>query len=267
MGGAASSLHRLRNLILIRAYNARPADITVSQQFGQIRRWNDLTGHGYLLRSDILRIIGPDCESLLDELLHRCGLVGCRGGEVKVGKQGTSAVIPFHVFIAFLETGSIADPRPTSGQQSTGDAEAACYSLVWTTLDFIIPPATEAIVPCLGREGTAWGGKSKAGCGVELWMKKETVRTEKVTTYVTVDAEGNHTELVEADVRLDEVAHCESEGGEAFAHRESTVRERTETFDGGIVLVDKEEEVYVHLKSKDDELEFVDKSSPNRARQ
>jgi hypothetical protein len=39
-GGGASSLARLRKVLLIRAYNSRPKDQTVSEQFAQFRRVN-----------------------------------------------------------------------------------------------------------------------------------------------------------------------------------------------------------------------------------
>lgn len=49
-----------------------------------------------------------------------------------------------------------------------------------------------------------------------------------------------------------------------FAHRESTDYEQSETFNNEVVAHEHGNEEYVHLKSLDDEYEYLDSNMPNR---
>jgi len=69
MGGGASSLARLRKVLLIRAYNSRPKDQTVSEQFAQFRRIN-AQGDAVLTREDIKQAVGLTAP-WFDDLLQR----------------------------------------------------------------------------------------------------------------------------------------------------------------------------------------------------
>jgi hypothetical protein len=49
-----------------------------------------------------------------------------------------------------------------------------------------------------------------------------------------------------------------------FAHRETTNYEQSETFNDELVAEEKGNEEYVHMKSKDDEYEFLDSNMPKK---
>ena len=76
--------------------------------------------------------------------------------------------------------------------------------------------------------------------------------------YTTVDEQGGRQELTEREVTRSEVTHMECKDSGEFAHRELTTFEQSEQFNGETVHEHRGYEEYVHLRSLEDELEYVD---------
>ena len=53
MGGGISSIHHLRKVLVIRAYNNRPESTTVAEQFSYYRKKNGPGGEYYISRQNI----------------------------------------------------------------------------------------------------------------------------------------------------------------------------------------------------------------------
>ena len=84
--------------------------------------------------------------------------------------------------------------------------------------------------------------------------------------YTTVDADGGVQELVETERSSTEVVHMECKETGEFAHRETSEYEQLETFNGQAVAENRGNEEYYHLKSAEDEVEFMESNNmPNRA--
>lgn len=58
---------------------------------------------------------------------------------------------------------------------------------------------------------------------------------------------------------------CKDSG--EFAHRETTEYEQTETFNDELVMAERGEENYIHMKSKDDEYEHMESHMPRKERE
>mmetsp|Transcript_21437 Transcript_21437/g.31058 ORF Transcript_21437/g.31058 Transcript_21437/m.31058 type:complete len:520 (+) Transcript_21437:166-1725(+) len=97
-----------------------------------------------------------------------------------------------------------------------------------------------------------------------LWRKREVVRQERTIHYTTVDAEGVQQELVEREMQQTEVLHMECRETGEFAHRETTDYEQLETFNNEVVTEICGNEEYVHLKSKEDEFEYMESNMPKK---
>merc|ERR1711871_1664536 len=95
-----------------------------------------------------------------------------------------------------------------------------------------------------------------------LWRKREVVRQEKSVYYTTVDVDGVTQELMEKETTQTEILHMECKETGEFAHRETTNHELLEKFNDEIVTHDTGKEEYVHLKSVDDEIEYMDSNMP-----
>ena len=93
-----------------------------------------------------------------------------------------------------------------------------------------------------------------------VWRKRELVRQERTVLYTTIDANGTLQELVEKETSETEVLHMESRDTGEFAHRETTVYEQRETFNDEVVNEQHGEEEYVHLRSLEDEYEYMNSS-------
>ena len=85
--GAGASLDRLRNVLVLKAYNARAKDQTIVQQFGPFVQWNDDDNSAYLHVSDIQK-----CPSLTDEQKNTLAVAPLRWDLV----AGTGAAIRVH---------------------------------------------------------------------------------------------------------------------------------------------------------------------------
>lgn len=97
-----------------------------------------------------------------------------------------------------------------------------------------------------------------------VWRKRELVRQERTVQYTTIDANGTLQELVEKETSETEVLHMESRETGEFAHRETTVYEQRETFNDEVVGEQHGVEEYVHLKSVDDEFEYMESTMPKK---
>ena len=122
--------------------------------------------------------------------------------------------------------------------------------------------ARGASVPCLDlvRASSDDGGLQRSNSSV--WRKREVVKQERNVYYTTVDEDGNLQELVETETSQKEILHMESRDTGEFAHRETTLYEQKETFNNEVVNEQRGEEEYVHLKSENDEYEFMDSNMP-----
>ena len=97
-----------------------------------------------------------------------------------------------------------------------------------------------------------------------LWRKREVVRQERTVEYITIDADGIKQELVEKEISQTEVLHMECRETGEFAHRETTQYEQLETFNDEVVVEEHGTEEYVHLKSLDDEVEYMKSNMPKK---
>jgi len=98
-----------------------------------------------------------------------------------------------------------------------------------------------------------------------MWRKSEIVRQERTVHYVTIDDSGQQQELTEKETTQTEVLHMECRETGEFAHRETTNFSQIETFNNEIVVDESGKEEYVHLKSVEDEFEYMDSTMPQRA--
>jgi len=95
-----------------------------------------------------------------------------------------------------------------------------------------------------------------------MWRKSEIVKQERIVSYTTIDAAGLTQELMEKECTQTEVLHMECRETGEFAHRETTTFEQVETFNNETVAEESGKEEYVHLKSLDDEFEYMDSNMP-----
>jgi len=105
----------------------------------------------------------------------------------------------------------------------------------------------------------------QAGPTKAMWRKSEVVEQKRTVSYTTIDAEGQTQQLTETEMTQTEVLHMECRETGEFAHRETTKYEQLETFNSEVVAQEHGREEYVHLKSKDDEYEFMDSNMPQRS--
>ena len=98
-----------------------------------------------------------------------------------------------------------------------------------------------------------------------IWQKREIVKQERTVTYITIDEDGERQELFESEVHQTEILHMESRITGEFAHRETTLYDSRELFNQEVVNEERGEEEYVHMKSLDDEYEFLESTLPKKA--
>ena len=140
-------------------------------------------------------------------------------------------------------------------------AKQALYPDVWTCLGFRAPTECREI---WHHPGTTLNDPTYRRPGPQrpLWRKRETVVHERIVQYTTVDEHGTVQELVESEKTQNEVVHLECKETGEFAHRESAEYEQTETFNNEIVAAERGDEMYIHMKSKDDEFEHLESNMP-----
>ncbi|KAH8059430.1 hypothetical protein JL722_5459 [Aureococcus anophagefferens] len=138
------------------------------------------------------------------------------------------------------------------------------------TLDELEPVDECALAVLPGDAVIAAGDHLKfrrPGPAKPLWRKREVVvLQERIVQYTTVDVSGAVQELVETERSSTEVVHMECKETGEFAHRETSEYEQLETFNGQAVAENRGNEEYYHLKSAEDEVEFMESNNmPNRA--
>ncbi|KAJ1455168.1 hypothetical protein M885DRAFT_520413 [Pelagophyceae sp. CCMP2097] len=120
-------------------------------------------------------------------------------------------------------------------------------------------PEKFAIVPHRGTAlACAESFAVRRGPQKPLWRKREVVLQERIVVYTTVDAAGAVQELVETERTSTEVVHMECKETGEFAHRETSNYEQSETFNAQVVAERRGAEEYYHLKSLEDEVEFME---------
>ena len=100
--------------------------------------------------------------------------------------------------------------------------------------------------------------------GKPLWKKKETTKVERTVEYTTIDASGMLQELLESEITETEVFHMECKETGEFAHRETTEFQQKELFNKEVVSEQAGMEEYVHLKSLEDEIEYMESTMPQK---
>ena len=131
------------------------------------------------------------------------------------------------------------------------------------------PTSVTAILPHRGTtlSRSAKDSYKRPGPARPLWRKRETVVQERIVQYTTIDADGTVQELVESERSQNEIVHLECKDTGEFAHRESAEYEQMETFNNEVVVEERGNEEYLHLKSKDDEYEHLESNMPKTRQQ
>ena len=141
--------------------------------------------------------------------------------------------------------------------------ESECmYPSTYEALGFRLPVKCRALGPFNSNLL-----RKRAGNGRPLWKKQETVIQERIVKYTTVEPDGTTQELVESEKNQTEVTHMECKDTGEFAHTETTEYEQMETFNEEIVMAERGNEHYVHLKSLDDEYEHMESNMPRKERE
>jgi hypothetical protein len=113
--------HKLRQTLIIRAYNARKSGTSVAQQFAEHRRFDEATGQSYLTREDIRTALSldstPQISAMLDQYLG-----------------GVDGMVSYEAFLQFISVGS---RRPSA----SAAADSSCCSTATPS-----PTAAEAAV-------------------------------------------------------------------------------------------------------------------------
>jgi len=261
MGGGASSLHRVRQIIVMRAFNICEKNSTVAQLFYEHVHFDD-NGDACLSIDSIKQVLQVETTSSLLDPLLRCNF--------------NSNDILFDDFVSFLETGMLPCLRGNGGRQvkhlsaarikqptnSNKNDQRAVYNTVFQSLGFRVSSKSKTVIPYqqdnLKMDPTTKNPKN----GNHLWKKHETLIHERIVKYVTLNADGSLEELVEREKKQDEVVHMECKDTGIFAHHEHSQFEKTEAFNGELVAGQRGTEEYCHLKSLDDEYEYFDGPGP-----
>lgn len=163
-----------------------------------------------------------------------------------------------------FENGDIGKILHWEQQRWFDDLLSRCGNTREGFLNFLIhgkfpdQPAESQLVKYAGNSLVSTAKKMTLQPGKPLWRKQEIVRQERIVHYTTVDNEGQVQELVETERSSTEVLHMECNDTGEFAHREASEFEQFETFNREVVAQNHGNEQYVHLKSLDDEIEFME---------
>lgn len=267
--GASSQNSRLRKAIVIKAYNCRQSEETFQEQFKKYAYRKNAKSKLYISLAKVKVALGLDA-SWADSLFKNTI------GEV-------IDEIEFVYFVDFLESGkmpptldnisslnshniSFLTPQPSIEElPSVQIHDKSKLTSVFET-DSSPPANSTAIVPSKGLhlDLLPQDRPHKFVKSQPLWRKLEVVRQERTVQYTTVDAEGALQELVEKEITQTEVLHMECRETGEFAHRETTSYEQSEVFNNELVGEQRGKEEYVHLKSKEDEFEYMDSTMPKR---
>lgn len=294
MGSGVSTLARLRKSLVIKAYNLRSEGQTLDQQFREYafrKPGESSTGSTgsttyYITFSDVKKCLqlNNSSNSWVDDLF-------------KMFDESLSEMINFDDFISFLESGKLPTdrnsnklpsplrkakseippipPTPTPTQSSTyrSDENSKFWSQEFIDDDqnFIVTMPAEDDPPiCNEFALTTTGTRSPSLpsnsdlAKKPMWRKREFVKQERIVQYTTIDESGETQELIEKEIQQTEILHMECRETGEFAHRETTHYEQTETFNDEVVNEQKGTEEYVHLKSLEDEYEYMESNLPKK---
>ena len=257
MGGAVSSLHRLRNQFLIRLYKKGLVDNTktIRSLFESVgMKKDDLQ---VLTKLELKEILGDDSIDILEELFDKCKFEG--------------DCIPLNFIIDFLEKGMFTPATIETVKKQI--SSITIYPEVWKVLglmkenEFVTTTATTTSTAMTKydngkKQKEKESSKNNNLKGHMMWKKHETVIQERVVKHITIDKEGNMTELITTDKSQNDIIHIESKITGEFAHREYTQQEQTEELDRDISTFVRATEEYIHLKSKEDEYEYLHSEVP-----
>lgn len=251
MGGAVSSLHRLRNRFVINLYKRGLVDErnTISSIFDNIGV--EVDGVKVITKSQLAQLIGIESIDILEELCNTC--------------RFQNECIPVNFITDFLENGFFANTaREAVKRQINSDS---IYPEVRKSLGLLRSSDAEYSTAI-----TKYGDgnmNDETDCiqksppqNQPLWKKHETVIQERIVRQITVDGEGNTNELITTDKSQNDIIHIESKETGEFAHREYTQQEQTEELDKEIATFVRATEEYIHLKSKEDEYEYLHSEVP-----
>jgi hypothetical protein len=254
MGGSVSSLHRLRNRFIINLYKQGLVDErnTITSIFDNIGF--EVDGVKVITKSQLSQLIGIESINILEELCNTC--------------RFQNECIPVNFITDFIENGFFANTA----------MEAVKKQINSDSMDSEVRNSL-GLLPSSDADNSTALTKYKAGTMTDetdfkqkslpenkpLCKKHETVIQERIVRQITVDGEGNMNELITTDKSQNDIIHIESKETGEFAHREYTQQEQTEELDKEIATFVRATEEYIHLKSKEDEYEYLHSEVPPQA--
>lgn len=171
----SSTIHRLRNMLILSAYKSSgKRETLLRDQFHSRKRVNQ-TGVAFLTRSDIFEILKLGTSNALSALLARCNL-----RDEKIG---------FEPFLSFLENGiwkgndsNIKSAQCRTKDLCSGRYLGKCmYASVFDHLKFI--PAEKSRTLVIKESNPARNNEKGT---TPFWKKSETVIEEKIVKYMTL---------------------------------------------------------------------------------
>ena len=254
MGGAVSSLHRLRNKFLIRLYKKGLVDNNNTIRSLFERDGIEEEGVHVITKSKLIAIIGIDSIDILEELFDRCTF------------QNDS--IPLNFIIDFLENGLFTQTTMETVKKQI--SSASIYPEVRKTLGLLQPNEHSCAITVyngVDKNDDKETPKENVVKGRSMWKKHETVIQERIVKQITVDKDGKINELITTDKSQNDIIHIESKLTGEFVHREYTQQEQTEELDKDMSTFIRATEEYIHLKSKEDEYEYLHSEVPPQSEQ
>lgn len=307
MGAGASSLIRLRKALVLRAYNLRSSQQTLEEQFRPIAfRENGVLYIALADVSKFLSVDAPWLEDLFVQIMDSGSKDKRMKFREFIEFLETGKVAQVEVITPGIENGN-GDPTtstikslsysnsmtgfPVHERQRNESEEGQAGTKAPP-----LPPSDTPVSSTRNEVAVVDGGESpdspnpslarttstelvrkgshkmtipadENGAVKPLWKKREVMKQERTIHYTTMDAAGVVQELIEKETSETEVLHMECRETGEFAHRETTVYEQKETFNDEVVNEQFGSEEYVHLKSKEDEIEFRDSNMPMRQAQ
>ncbi|KAH8066839.1 hypothetical protein JL721_8028 [Aureococcus anophagefferens] len=285
--GGLRSMKRLRRLLYIKAYNAKPEGTTIDELFRRYRRVNAAgvgrAGAGLAVqgRGAGLAVQGAAVAEAPARPRTPPASPGAPAPPARQGRALCASAAVAVVAAAAGDGGGAGAPSPSPGPVAEAPspvvAEAPSPVVAASPaprrprrdLDELEPVDECALAVLPGDAVIAAGDHlqfRRPGPAKPLWRKREVVLQERIVQYTTVDVSGAVQELVETERSSTEVVHMECKETGEFAHRETSEYEQLETFNGQAVAENRGNQEYYHLKSAEDEVEFMESNNmPNRA--
>jgi hypothetical protein len=259
MGCNISSLHRLRRQFLIKIVlesdsNHQHTSLPdIFLPFANIKHDQIV-----ITKQSLFTILSPSASHklLIDDFLSKCDF--------------SPNAIPLAIIIEFLELGIVSfdliDRSKKYYQKSSVHFESMH--------DLQLDNGSDGVDAATHKTNTLVGPlETNSSCSTQIntksdsstipiFKKHETTVQEKIMRSITIDENGVQHNLVERDKSQNDVIHIECKDG-LFAHREYTQQEQTEELDGELVTLIRATEEYIHLKSNDDEFEYLHTDIPS----